>query len=310
MVVMVRARGEWLTRTVAAPNEDATGVRVHRHHRQPLRGAQSALADDSVGCYRTQLGSVARQRVPSRPGRFGSPNARVDTRMPFTAEQFFDVFRRYNTSVWPMQWVLAGLGIAAVLVAFRRSRWTSGVVFAILAALWLWMALGYHLAFFASINRAAILFAALFIGQSGLFLWAAARAARFRFNPRFDVHGTIGGAIIATALMGYPLLSYAVGHRYPALPTFGLPCPTTMLTLGLLLWIEPPIPRRLAAIPVAWSIVGAIAAARLGAREDYVLLVSGLLTATVLLAANRNWRVGARWAPHQAEHIRHSESVY
>ena len=230
--------------------------------------------------------------------------------MPFTPEQFFDVFRRYNTSVWPMQWVLAGLGVLAVLVALQRSTRATRVVSGILASLWLWMALGYHLAFFASINRAAILFAAAFLVETGIFLWAANRPARLRLDPRLDGRGIIGGAIIAFALVGYPILSSAVGHRYPAMPTFGLPCPTTMLTLGLLLWIEPPIPRRLAAIPVVWSIIGGIAAARLGAQEDYALLVSGLLTWAVLITGNRRRRVVAPLAPRQAEPIRPVDSVY
>lgn len=223
--------------------------------------------------------------------------------MPFTAEQFFEVFRRYNTSVWPLQWALAAVGVVSVLMAFGRTTRRSRVVFALLASLWLWMALGYHLAFFTSINRAAILFAALFIGESGLLLWAAARPPHVRFDPRLDVRGVVGGAIIASALIGYPMLSYAAGHRYPAMPTFGLPCPTTMLTLGLLLWLEPPVPRRLVVIPVLWSIVGVIAAARLGAREDYALLVSGLLT-VMLITIDSSRPVRAR------EHVRLGDSVY
>jgi len=232
--------------------------------------------------------------------------------MPFTTQQFFDVFRRYNATVWPMQWVLAGVGLAAVLVAFRRSTRATRIVLVLLASLWLWMALGYHLAFFASINRAAILFAALFVGESGLFLWAAAHAGHFRFEPRLDLHGITGGAIIATALIGYPILSYAVGHRYPATPTFGLPCPTTMLTLGLLLWTEPHVPRRLVAIPVLWSIVGVMAAIRFGATEDYALLVSGLLASCVLIATNRPSasRRDATRNVRRAEPIRHPDSVY
>jgi len=230
--------------------------------------------------------------------------------MPFTPEQFFDVFRRYNTSVWPMQWMLGGLGVVAVLVAFQRSTRATRVVCGILASLWLWMGLGYHLAFFASINRAAILFAAAFLGESGIFLWAAAQPARVRLDPRLDVRGIIGAAIIASALVGYPILSTALGHRYPAMPTFGLPCPTTMLTLGLLLWIAPPVPLRLTAIPVLWSIIGGIAAARLGAREDYALLVSGLLTCVVLIAGSLHRRIVARLAPRQAAFIRPGDSVY
>lgn len=47
-----------------------------------------------------------------------------------------------------------------------------------------------------------------------------------------------------------PSLGVAIGHTYPAQPTFGLPCPTTIFTFGLLLWVRPPVPWSLLVIPV------------------------------------------------------------
>ena len=94
-------------------------------------------------------------------------------RLPFTIEQFLDVFRRYNTAVWPMQWILVSLALVAIALALRDRPNGNRVVSAILAALWLWMALAYHLTFFAGVNRAAIGFAVLFVAQAALFAWLA-----------------------------------------------------------------------------------------------------------------------------------------
>jgi lipopolysaccharide export LptBFGC system permease protein LptF len=69
--------------------------------------------------------------------------------MPFSAEQFFGVFRSYNLAVWPAQPLLLALALLAfalVLVSARSpNAWASAVVSAILALLWAWTALAYHL---------------------------------------------------------------------------------------------------------------------------------------------------------------------
>ena len=42
--------------------------------------------------------------------------------LPFTTEEFLDVFGRYNQAILPMQTVAYGLGFAAVLLALRPGR--------------------------------------------------------------------------------------------------------------------------------------------------------------------------------------------
>jgi len=58
--------------------------------------------------------------------------------------------------------------------------------------------------------------------------------------------------------------------------TFGVPCPTTLLTLGLLLIAEPSS-WALAAIPIAWALVGGSAALLLGVKADLMLFVAAAL---------------------------------
>jgi hypothetical protein len=67
---------------------------------------------------------------------------------PFSIEQFFDVFARYNTTVWPMQFLLLGLGILAVLLVSVWPRRTGRMAAGILAFLWGWTAVAFHLAQF------------------------------------------------------------------------------------------------------------------------------------------------------------------
>jgi len=78
--------------------------------------------------------------------------------------------------------------------------------------------------------------------------------------------------------VGYPVASHLLGHRYPEMPTFGLPCPTTIFTLGMLLLCVSPVPRLLLAIPLLWVGVGTVGAFTFAMYEDFTLLFAGLLT--------------------------------
>jgi Family of unknown function (DUF6064) len=203
--------------------------------------------------------------------------------LPFGVDEFLGVFARYNTAVWPAQIVLTSLAVGAVLLVLRPAAWSDRAVSGILALLWLWMSGVYHLGFFRAINPAATVFGALFLLEEA----ALGALGTWRRNLRFRMQPTLAGVtrtiLIGFALVGYPLLSHGFGHRYPESPTFGLPCPTTILTLGLLLWAEPPAPWSVLAIPLAWSAIGTSAALQLGVREDLGLVVAGVVTALLIL---------------------------
>lgn len=207
--------------------------------------------------------------------------------LPFSTEQFFEVFRRYNSGVWPAQVLLTGLGLLAALLAFRPRPGSDRIVAGTLALVWAWMGAVYHIGFFRSINPAALAFGLLFLFQAILFLWYGVLRSDLRFRAPRSVAGLIGGSLLVMAFVVYPLLARSFGHLYPAAPTFGLPCPTTIATLGLILWLVPPVPLPLVAVPLVWSAVGTSAAVVLGVREDFGLGLAGVLTLLVLLTTRR-----------------------
>lgn len=223
--------------------------------------------------------------------------------LPFTIDQFLDVFRRYNLAVWPAQWVLAALGVAAIVLAAegrdRTNRWVSGV----LALLWLWMAVAYHLAFFSAINRGALVFSLGFGIQGVLFGWLALRASPVSYRPRSTVSATLGLVLFVYALLLYPAIGNAFGHRYPAAPTFGVPCPTTIFTLGLIVWARGSLPAYVVIVPLLWSLVGTSAAISLGMVEDFGLLAAAVAVVIWVPLRRRsmpNVRVGRRTAVRRA----------
>jgi hypothetical protein len=214
--------------------------------------------------------------------------------MPFTIDQFFEVFARYNRGVWPAQIVLCALAALVVIAIVKAPDRAGRLVSAALALLWAWMAIAYHLRYFAAINPAARIFAGLFLAGAVAF----ALGPRLRFDPGFSLRGGMAWLLVLYALVGYPLIGSLLGQRYPAMPTFGLPCPTTIFTLGVLLLVRPPVPRLLFGVPILWSFLGAFAAFRLGVPEDLGLLVAGL--AGLWAAAKKEGRLAGGLDPQEA----------
>lgn len=205
--------------------------------------------------------------------------------MPFTTEQFLEVFKNYNLGVWPMQIVLYLMGLLIVFYGTKKTLTSNSVISWLLAFLWLWMGVGYHLSFFTAINKAAYLFGTVFIVQGWLF-FSAKNKIVFQFQR--DIYGITGAILVLFAMVIYPVWGHFTGHVYPASPTFGLPCPTTIFTLGILLWANQKWSLYLWIIPLIWSLIGFVAALSLGIIEDTGLLVSGVVAACLFLKQKGN----------------------
>lgn len=205
--------------------------------------------------------------------------------LPFTVEQFFDVFRAYNEAVWPAPWILLALALAAMALAARPTARSDQSTAAVLAVLWLWQGLAYHLAFFTAINPLAYAFAALSVAAALVFAWTGVVQRKLRFRLTWRGRGAAGVALVVFALVVYPAWALLAGHRYPALPTFGLPCPTTLFTVGMLAWLVPPYPRTPLVVPVLWCLIGAQAAYWLGVPQDLGLLAAAALGVWLILRA-------------------------
>lgn len=216
--------------------------------------------------------------------------------LPFSKQEFFEVFARYNDAVWPAQLVLYAVAVVIVALLLRGDR--PNLVFALLAALWLWVGVAYHLMFFSEINPAARLFGIAFIAQAVLLLSLNRAAPGEEATP---VARSAGKVLIAYVLFGYPLFGYLIGQRYPDVVTLGLPCPTTIFTVGVLLVAVRRPPSWLLTIPIAWALIGTFAATSLGMPQDYGLTVAAVAAAVRLLAPPSRNRSG--WIETRRAHV-------
>lgn len=213
--------------------------------------------------------------------------------LPFTVDQFLQVFAEYNLAIWPAQLLAYILGVSALWLMVsqreRAERWINLV----LGLFWLWMGGVYHITFFSEVNPAAYVFGSVFLVQGVAFLVVAGRKIDLRYSFRTDIYGVAGTVFILYAMLIYPLLGYAMGHVYPQSPVFGVaPCPTTIFTFGLLLHTKGEVPVWLLVIPALWSLVGFSAAFRLTIYEDMGLVIAGVVGITMLIYRNRKEKTG------------------
>lgn len=204
--------------------------------------------------------------------------------MPFTTDEFFNVFSHYNEAIWPLQ-VLAYLSAVIAIGALPfATRWQATIVTVILALMWSINGLGYHWLYFSEVNPAAWVFGALFLVQSIALAGSSYVFPGMKFAVRRDARSAIGLCLVVFATVAYPIWGWLAGHVYPAIPMFGVaPCPTTIFTVGVLLLGTWKAVRWLLIVPVLWAAVGGSAAILLNVPQDYGLLATMLLAVAIAL---------------------------
>jgi len=208
--------------------------------------------------------------------------------IPFSIEDFMNVFRHYNSSFRLMPPVMYILGFVSVGLLFSRRTISNRIISGILAFFWVWMGAVYHIGYFSTINKASLLFGVLFIVQGLVIFLYGSVAGRMDFHAGLNRRSIVAFVFVLYALIVYPLLGYLLGHVYPASPVFGMaPCPTTIFTFGVLLLCRGRVQLFVYLIPFLWAIVGMSAAVNLGVYEDFGLTIAGVLGVVIIISGNR-----------------------
>jgi hypothetical protein len=192
--------------------------------------------------------------------------------LPFTRSEFLAVFGAYNGALWPAAVVLWIVSLGFGLLLVRGSKPPDRALSALLAVHWGWSAIAYHALFFSAVNPAAWLFAGLFLAEAAIVARLGVFGTRLQFSTGRSIRHLLGHALVLYAL-AYPFVVLTDGPAFPEAPTFGVPCPTTIFTIGILLTAESQF-WKVIVIPVLWGGIGGSAAFLLGIRTDLVLLVA------------------------------------
>lgn len=201
--------------------------------------------------------------------------------MPFTTEQFFSIFEKYNQDLFQFQIILSVLCMVMVLnLLAKNSLLKNGVVSSLLGLFWIWTGIVYHIVYFSEINKAAYSFGILFIVEGTLLIYAGL-AGKLQFRTRKRLAAYLGFGFIIFGLLVYPVLSYYQHLEMSKVITLGLPCPTVIVTSGFLMLTSVRYPVYLLIIPTLWSLIGISTAFNLGVYADLMMII-GVITALIL----------------------------
>jgi Family of unknown function (DUF6064) len=212
----------------------------------------------------------------------------------FSPRTYYRLFELYNRDIWPAQILTLGAGVAIVALPRDDGARTGGVIAAILAGCWLWVAWGFHYQRYATINWAAVYFAAAFAVEALLLIWTGVIRGRLEFGARGTAVGRAGLGIVLFALVVQPLIGLLVGREWIQAETFGVaPDPTVLATLGILLLAGNRVHWELLLIPVAWCAITGATLWAMGSPDAPVMPLAALLC---LILAVRKTRL-PRWTP-------------
>lgn len=204
--------------------------------------------------------------------------------LPFSHDQFFDVFAAYNRALWPVAAALWLVSLGVFILVLRDAH-NHRAVTALLAAHWAWAAVAYHWVYFTGVNQAATVFGAGFLAQA-LLLAGSSWHGSIRYGWKRTWRHVIGTVLVSYSLL-YPALAELLVGDYPYIPTFGVPCPTTLLTIGFLL-MATPLSMKLMIVPLIWTVIGGSAAILFGVLPDLALPAAGLTVLLVKLIPQRS----------------------
>lgn len=196
-------------------------------------------------------------------------------------EEFLDVFTAYNQALWPAPEMLGLVAFVAVCLALYPGPQRDRIACALLASLWAWCGLIYCCGFLSYLTPVAYGLGAVFALQAGLLLSLGVVRHEVHFWTHSGPRHLAGILLVFYALVAYPAMAALLGHSLPTAPSFGVPTPLTIFTLGMLLLTRAPYARVLFVIPLFWTAVGTWLAFELRLREDIALVVAAALVLTM-----------------------------
>jgi len=179
--------------------------------------------------------------------------------LPLSRETYQGLFALYNVRFSPAFAAGLMLGVASLGVVLRRQATGARILLAGFGLSWLWIAWAFHLQTLGPLVWAAELFALLFALQSGLLLAVALLPLQLPGPVRPSSPSWLGYAMLAMAVLLYPLAGLAANRNFPGLELFGTaPDPTAVATLA----VGTLLPKRLALllipIPAFWCLVASL----------------------------------------------------
>ncbi len=169
---------------------------------------------------------------------------RLSDFLMFSPAVYARMVERYHRELWPLPWVLLGLGLVLIALAAVRKPWAARVVLLALAALWAGVGWAFFWQRYAQINWAAQYLAWGWGLQTGLLVAVALPVQRTAHHAPYWAAALAAGGVLLHAVQ---------------IQAFGLmPGPTALATLGLLWMVKPRWHAGLCVIPAVALVAEAL----------------------------------------------------
>ena len=228
----------------------------------------------------------------------------------FSARTYHRLFELYNAAIWPAQVAADVLGLAMLVLVLRTrppgAASRRRAIAAILAALWIWVAVAFLAIRYATINWAAVYFAWAFGLEAALLLGVGAFRGAIVFERPGDLAGRAGLAIFVFALALEPVVGLVAGRgrAWPSAELFGVaPDPTAVGTLGLLLLARVRGRGWLMVVPALWCAVAGLTLSALKSPDFWIPPAAAILAIVLAIGqarARKRARFGASVDPASA----------
>ncbi len=206
--------------------------------------------------------------------------------MSFIIQNFFSLVANYNITNFPVQLVYLICGTAATYFLFNRHLEKNLLIGALLAFLWTWVVIVYHVFYFHRLQPGMIIFGMLFILQ-GIFLFLESfQDKNLIFDFKHNLRSYLAVFFIFYGLFIYPVVSFMLEGSLTAVLSLGLTAPIVILTFGFLMLTNERFSRYLLIIPTLWAVIGSAAVYHHGFYQDIALLIAAV-TANLYLLPNR-----------------------
>ncbi len=174
---------------------------------------------------------------------------------PFTLSQFQEALRAYNDLIFPAQMFAYVAALFTVALLFQPSKYSSRIIAAFLALIWLGSA-SYQALCLGPLHAMGIGFTALFIGQAAVLFLDGLFRGKYEFRYTNTACANMGLACLALALFGRSVMEVVLGRGWPYEENFAVTPDTTILfTCGMFLLTTRDFLKYVLIIPMLWSCV-------------------------------------------------------
>jgi hypothetical protein len=186
---------------------------------------------------------------------------------------FWDIIGQYNSQTVVIQIILFGITIFAFFLSYTgKIKWiikfTLGITILFIGILHFW--------YFGTENIQKYFAFPLFIISGILFIFESVK-------NKYDTLGKLNKCQIALFILYllYPLISFALGNRFPKMVTYIMPCP--YISVSIIIYSGYKIKNKLLLIFMAlWGLTG-VKAFVANAYEDLILLLCGIYCIYILI---------------------------